>query len=287
MMLVTSTSALDGAERGPGRVAVVMTMGALHDGHAELMRSARRVVGDDGTVIATIFVNPTQFGVGEDFDRYPRTLDDDLVVCEGAGVDVVLSPTVLEVYGDANGFRPDAITIDPGPLGDILEGASRRGHFRGMLTVVHKLMGMTDPDVALFGEKDYQQLQVIKALTRDLELGVEIVGMPTIRETDGLAMSSRNTYLSPEDRQRALSLSKGLFAMQAAAKAGEVNVSTLLALGTKSLTDAQVKLDYLEVRDVETLEPLTSLTKDRPARALVAAFLGTTRLIDNVALTGP
>jgi pantoate--beta-alanine ligase len=166
-------------------------------------------------------------------------------------------------------------------------GDRRPGHFRGVATVVTKLLALFRPDVALFGEKDFQQLKVIEALARDLDLGVDIVGRPTVREADGLAMSSRNAYLSAEERQRALALSKGLFAMQAAAAQGERDVAALVGLGTKPLSAADVRLDYLEVRDAETLSPLTTLTPGRAARALVAGFLGTTRLIDNLALTVP
>ena len=151
--------------------AVVMTMGALHEGHAELVREARRMVGPAGTVMVTDFVNPTQFGAGEDFDRYPRTLEHDVAICAAAGADIVFAPEVTEVYGNDSGFRSDSITINPGPLGDILEGATRAGHFRGTLTVVAKLMGLTRPDLALFGEKDYQQLVLISHMVTDADLG--------------------------------------------------------------------------------------------------------------------
>jgi len=183
---------LRGDLRTGAQRAVVMTMGALHDGHAELVRQARRMVGETGTVIVTVFVNPTQFSAGEDFDAYPRTLDDDVVVASEAGADVVFAPNAVEVYGLTGGFEPTSVTIDPGPLGDVLEGASRPGHFRGVLTVVSKLMGMTYPDVALFGEKDYQQLTLIRRMVADLSMPVEVVGVPTVREADGLARSSRN-----------------------------------------------------------------------------------------------
>ncbi len=258
-------------------LALVPTMGFLHDGHLSLMREggARCDV-----VAATIFVNPTQFGPTEDLTRYPRDPVGDLAKCGSAGAVVVYSPEPATVYPSGYQTYVNVEQVSQGLCGD-----RRPGHFRGVATVVTKLLALFRPNVALFGEKDYQQLQVIKTLARDLELGVEIVGMPTIRETDGLAMSSRNTYLSADDRVRALSLSKGLFAMQAAAKAGEADVAKLLALGLAPLTQANVKLDYLEVRDAQTLEPLTTLTKDRAARVLVAAFLGTTRLIDNLALT--
>jgi pantoate--beta-alanine ligase len=258
-------------------LALVPTMGFLHDGHLSLMREggARCDV-----VAATIFVNPTQFGPTEDLTRYPRDPVGDLAKCGSAGAAVVYSPEPATVYPPGYQTYVNVEQVSQGLCGD-----RRPGHFRGVATVVTKLLALFRPNVALFGEKDYQQLQVIKTLARDLELGVEIVGMPTIRETDGLAMSSRNSYLSADDRVRALSLSKGLFAMQAAAKAGEADVAKLVALGLAPLTQANVKLDYLEVRDAQTLEPLTTLTKDRSARVLVAAFLGTTRLIDNLALT--
>ncbi len=258
-------------------LALVPTMGFLHDGHLSLMREGRARCD---VVAATIFVNPTQFGPTEDLTRYPRDPVGDLAKCGSAGATVVYSPQPATVYPPGYQTYVNVEQVSQGLCGD-----RRPGHFRGVATVVTKLLALFRPNVALFGEKDYQQLQVIKTLARDLELGVEIVGMPTIRETDGLAMSSRNTYLSADDRARALSLSKGLFAMQAAAKAGEADVTKLVALGLAPLTAANVKVDYLEVRDAQTLEPLTTLTKERSARVLVAAFLGTTRLIDNLALT--
>jgi len=258
-------------------LALVPTMGFLHDGHLSLMREGATRCD---VVAATIFVNPTQFGPSEDLTSYPRDPAGDLAKCGSAGAVVVYSPEPATVYPKGYQTYVNVEQVSQGLCGD-----RRPGHFRGVATVVTKLLSLFRPNVALFGEKDYQQLQVIKTLARDLELGVEIVGMPTIRDADGLAMSSRNTYLSDDDRLRALSLSKGLFAMQAAAKAGEADVATLREVGLAPLTQAQVKLDYLEVRDAQTLEPLTTVTNDRAARVLVAAFLGTTRLIDNLALT--
>lgn len=258
------------------RLALVPTMGFLHDGHLSLMKEG----GARCDVVATtIFVNPTQFGPNEDLSRYPRDLSGDLAKCGSAGAQVVYAPEPSVVYPP--GFQT-YVTVEQVSQG--LCGERRPGHFRGVATVVTKLLALFRPDLALFGEKDYQQLQVIKALNRDLDLGVEIVGMPTVRERDGLAMSSRNTYLSPDDRQRALSLSKGLFAMQAAAN-GQAQVEALLALGRAPLDAAQVRLDYLEIRDAQTLTPVTRLEQGTPARALVAAFLGTTRLIDNLELS--
>ncbi len=190
--------------------AVVMTMGALHSGHATLIRSAREHVGPDGFVTVTVFVNPLQFGAGEDLDRYPRTLDADLRTAGQAGADVVFAPSVDEVYP---GGEPQ-VRIAAGPMGERLEGASRPGHFDGMLTVVAKLLHLTHPDVALFGQKDAQQLALIRRMVRDLNFPVEIVGVPTVRESDGLALSSRNRYLSTTERRTALALSRALFAAQ-------------------------------------------------------------------------
>ncbi|MBM7168370.1 pantoate--beta-alanine ligase, partial [Streptomyces sp. G44] len=191
-----------------GRRAVVMTMGALHDGHASLIRAARRAAGPDGEVVVTVFVNPLQFGAGEDLDRYPRTLDADVKIAEQAGADAVFAPAVDEVYP---GGEPQ-VRVSAGPMGTVLEGATRPGHFDGMLTVVAKLLHLTGPDVALFGQKDAQQLALIRRMVRDLDFPVEIVGVPTVREDDGLALSSRNRYLSPEERRTALALSRALFA---------------------------------------------------------------------------
>ncbi|MFI8824598.1 pantoate--beta-alanine ligase [Streptomyces sp. NPDC053431] len=194
--------------RQRGGLAVVMTMGALHEGHATLIRTAREEVGKQGTVVATVFVNPLQFGAGEDLDRYPRTLDADLLLAAGAGADAVFAPSVDEVYP---GGEPQ-VRITAGPMGERLEGASRPGHFDGMLTVVAKLLHLTRPDLAFFGQKDAQQLALIRRMVRDLNFPVRVIGVPTVRETDGLALSSRNRYLSAEERQTALALSRALFA---------------------------------------------------------------------------
>ena len=253
--------------------AVVMTMGALHDGHAELVRQARRIIGEGGTVVVTVFVNPTQFGAGEDFDAYPRTLDEDVVIAGEAGADVVFAPSAVEVYGPAGGFAPTSVTVDPGPLGDILEGASRPGHFRGMLTVVNKLMGMTDPDVALFGEKDYQQLTLIRRMVADLSIPVEVVGVPTVREPDGLARSSRNRYLSADERRVASLIPQAL-----AAAAAESDPQSAIAAGMSVLErEPGIALDYLVVTDPE----LGPAPVQGEARVLLAAKVGTTRLLDN------
>ncbi|WP_399087493.1 pantoate--beta-alanine ligase [Streptomyces sp. BBFR2] len=206
--LLHTAAELRATARGDGPRAVVMTMGALHEGHATLMRAARERVGPHGQVVVTVFVNPLQFGAGEDLDRYPRTLDADVRVAAGAGADVVFAPSVDEVYP---GGEPQ-VRIAAGPMGTLLEGASRPGHFDGVLTVVAKLLHLTAPDVALFGEKDAQQLAVITRMAADLNFPVEIVGVPTVREDDGLARSSRNRYLSAAERRTALALSTALFA---------------------------------------------------------------------------
>ncbi len=263
--------------RSGQRIALVPTMGFLHDGHVSLMREARARAD---VVAVSIFVNPTQFGPKEDLSRYPRDLAGDLQKCEAAGVSVVYAPQPATVYPE--GYQ-SYVTVEAASQG--MDGDRRPGHFRGVATVVTKLLALFRPDVAVFGEKDYQQLQVITALNADLELGAQIIGMPTRREADGLAMSSRNSYLSPIDRVRAVALSRGLFAAQAAARAGETDVRALIALARAPLTEGAIREDYLEVRHAKTLAPLTVLTPAEPARMLVAAFLGTTRLIDNLALT--
>lgn len=262
--------------RAGQRLALVPTMGALHEGHLTLMREggARADV-----VAASIFVNPMQFGPAEDLARYPRDLDGDLAKCAAAGVRVVYAPPPAAVYPPGFQTHVEVEHVSQG-----LCGARRPGHFRGVATVVAKLLALFRPDVALFGEKDYQQLQVIRALNRDLDLGVEIVGVPTVREPDGLALSSRNAYLSAEERVRALALSRGLRAAQALAAAGERDVGLLVERVRGELREAAVREDYVEVRDADSLAPLSSLTPGRPARAIVAGFVGTTRLIDNVGL---
>jgi pantoate--beta-alanine ligase len=258
----------------PGRVALVPTMGALHDGHAALVRRARAET--DGPVVVSVFVNPLQFAPGEDLDRYPRTLEADLEVCAAAGADLVFAPTVAEVYP---GGDPQ-VTVDPGPLADVLEGAVRPGHFRGVLTVVAKLFGLVRPDLAVFGEKDYQQLVLVRRMVADLCLGVEVIGVPTQREPDGLALSSRNVYLDADQRTRATILSRALAAAQARASYG-VPAARWAAMSVLA-EDPGLELDYLAVRgtDLAELDDPAAV----PGRALVAARFGNTRLIDNVSL---
>ncbi len=231
-------------------------MGALHDGHLALIRGARERAEH---VLVTIFVNPLQFGPTEDFDRYPRTLDRDLAICAANGVDVVFAPDRAEMYPDGE----PAVRVNPGPLGEILEGASRPGFFHGVLTVVLKLFHLTRPDVSFFGEKDYQQLALIRRMVRDTDLPVEIVGVPTVREPDGLALSSRNRYLSAEERKAALALSRALRAGAAAAPGG---AEAVLAAARAQLPDP----DYIAL----TSPDLGPAPVHGPARLLVAARVG-------------
>jgi pantoate--beta-alanine ligase len=271
---VAHTRAELAAERAriTGTVALVPTMGALHAGHAELIRHAATVA--DAVAVST-FVNPLQFGPAEDLDRYPRTPEKDLELLAELGVGLVFAPSAAEMYPGG----PPAVTVDPGPLGNLLEGASRPGHFAGVLTVVTKLLGLVRPDVAVFGEKDYQQLALIRRTVSDLELGVRIEGGPTVRDPDGLALSSRNRYLSPDQRRDALALSR---ALTAGAAAGRHGAGAVLNAATEGLRGIDV--DYLALRGVDLgPAPVTG-----PARLLVAARVGTTRLIDNLPLTlGP
>ncbi len=255
----------------PGPVVLVPTMGALHEGHRALVRHARTL---GGSVVVSVFVNPTQFGPGEDFDRYPRTWDADLAALAQEGADVVFHPGVEEVYpAGAVG-----VTVHPGPLGDVLEGAVRPGHFAGVLTVVATLLGLVRPDVAVFGEKDYQQLTLVRALVRELALGVQVVGVPTVREEDGMALSSRNRFLDPAQRGAAVALSA---ALRAGVAAGPRGAAAVLDAAREVLAGTpELALDYLELTD-PGLGPAPAAG---PARLLVAARAGGTRLIDNTAL---
>lgn len=270
------------AARAAGsRVALVTTMGFLHDGHASLLREARRRAdqgGRRGLAVATIFVNPTQFGPNEDLARYPRDLEGDLARCAAEGIDAVLAPARAEAM-----FAPDHqtwVTVERASQG--LCGASRPGHFRGVATVVAKLFNLTQPHVALFGEKDFQQLAVIRAMVRDLAFPVEIVGMPIVREPDGLARSSRNAYLSAEERGRALALSAALREAAQAAADGRREAAALRARARERLEAAGLRVDYVEVAHPDTL---AAVDRAEPGSVmLLAAFAGTTRLIDNARL---
>jgi pantoate--beta-alanine ligase len=248
-------------------------MGALHDGHVQLLKHARPL-GE--TLVASIFVNPTQFAPGEDFEEYPRTFDADLERCAEAGVAIVFAPTVDTMYPTGTDAT---VTVDPGPLGTVLEGASRPTHFRGVLTVVAKLFGLVRPDLAVFGEKDYQQLVLIRQMAQALSLDVDVQGCPTVREADGLAMSSRNAYLSPDEREQAAALSRALRAGSAAASAG---ADAVLAAAQAVIDAADgVDLDYLALTNPDLGEPVAG----QDARLLIAARVGKPRLLDNLGLT--
>jgi pantoate--beta-alanine ligase len=251
----------------PGTTAVVLTMGALHEGHRELIRAARAHADH---VLVTIFVNPLQFGPNEDFERYPRTPDADLEICRAEGVDLVFAPDLDEIYPDGL----PSVRVEAGPLGEVFEGASRPGHFTGVLTVVCKLLLLTRADLTFFGEKDYQQLALVRRMVRDLNIPVDVRGVPTVREPDGLARSSRNRYLSAAEREAALVLSRALHegAAQGTAEGALAVADKILSAGTR------VQVDYLALVD-PLLGPPPAAGE---ARLLVAARVGTTRLIDNV-----
>jgi pantoate--beta-alanine ligase len=260
------------------RIGFVPTMGALHDGHLALMGIAHQHAD---IVVASIFVNPLQFDRRDDFDRYPRPLDDDLHACAAVGVEVVYAPTAAAMY------PPDFQThVEPGALAEPLEGAGRPGHFRGVTTVVTKLLTAVRPHVAVFGQKDYQQLAVVRRLVADLDLGVTIVAAPTVREGDGLALSSRNRRLSPQDRSAAVAVPRALEAIVHAYAQGERVVASLEATG-RALLDAEprARVEYLSVVDAAGLNALEVL--DRDAVAVAAVWFGDIRLIDNVALPAP
>ena len=252
-------------------VAVVMTMGALHAGHAELIGRARERAD---RVVVTDFLNPLQFAPGEDLDKYPRTLAADLDLCRAEGVDLVFAPGREEVYPEGD----PVVRVQAGPVGDVLEGRSRPGHFDGVLTVVAKLLNLTDPALAYFGQKDAQQLWLISQMVADLDFGVEVVEVPTVRDADGLALSSRNIYLSDGDRAKALALHEAL--LQGRSHAGE-GPSATVGGAADHLASAGVEVDYVALVDPQTFEPLDG---DGDGILLVAAFVGTTRLIDNLRL---
>lgn len=263
------------ARRGGRTVGFVPTMGALHEGHASLVRAAR---ASSGFVVVSVFVNPTQFGPTEDFAKYPRTLDADRQLCADAGADLVFAPTAAEMYSERSVTRVEVTELDAE-----LDGPARPGHFRGVCTVVLKLFNIVQPDVAHFGAKDFQQARIIRQMVRDLNVPVEVRVEPTVRESDGLAMSSRNRYLSPAERALAPAIYKALQHTKARALAGEIDVARLessLAAELSAIPGSRV--DYARILDADALRPLARL--DRPAVAAVAVYIGTTRLIDNLTL---
>lgn len=266
----------------PGSVALVPTMGALHAGHVSLFEAAR---ADGHAVMVSIFVNPTQFGPNEDFDRYPRPLEQDLAACRHAGVTGVFRPTVDEIYPP--GQLECLVTVPV--LADILEGAHRPGHFAGVCRVVAKLFNLVQPDVAYFGQKDYQQLRIIEAMTQDLAMPVQIVGRPTVREPQGLAMSSRNAYLTAEQRHQALALYRSLGKAKNLVEADrERDPSVVESAMQRVLRENGLQVDYAVVRDARALAPLQRIEpRGLDVVALVAARVGNVRLIDNMVLKPP
>jgi pantoate--beta-alanine ligase len=280
MQVVRSIAECRRARDSLGKLAFVPTMGALHDGHLSLVASAARLAD---TVAVSIFVNPTQFGPKEDFNRYPRPIEDDLAMCRRAGVKLVFAPEPAEMYPD----RTPAIHIDFPALTSVLDGICRPGHFPGVCQVVAKLFNIVQPQVACFGEKDFQQLAVLKAMVAALDFPIRVVGCPTLRDDDGMAMSSRNRYLSADERLRGLSISRGLKMIRQLAVAGETDATSLRKILARELIAAEpqsvpVSIDYATIVDRDTLQELETL--HRPARALVAMRVGSTRLIDNIAL---
>ena len=260
-----------------GPVVLVPTMGALHHGHRVLLRRAMQIAGQDGITVVSVFVNPLQFGAGEDFGRYPRALDADLAVCADEGVAAVFAPSPQEMYPS-----PPLIRVDPGPVGQLLEGQSRPGFFTGVLTIVLKLFEVVRPDVAVFGQKDAQQLALVRQMAADLDLGVDVAGVPIVRDPDGMAVSSRNAYLSTDERSTAVALSRGLAAGAEAAPSGPAAVlaAAQAVLDKAAAADPPLVLDYLDLVDPVRF---TRVGGDYEGQALllVAARMGTTRLIDN------
>ena len=261
------------------RCVLVPTMGAMHEGHAALIRAARDIAGQNGNVAVSIFVNPLQFGPGEDFEKYPRTLIEDLGLCRDNGADMIFAPKADEIY------PPDrSIVLHETSLSHLLCGASRPGHFDGVCTVVAKLFNLIQCDDAVFGKKDYQQLAIIRRLVRDLDFNIVLHGIDTMREEDGLAMSSRNRYLSPEERAQAPALRAALVAARTAWKNGERDPAALQTQITKHIQEhASIgRIDYVSAVDASTLQPVSATTE--LVVIAVAVFFGTTRLIDNVEL---
>jgi len=278
MRVIRSLSELRTAVRtlreGGKRIGFVPTMGFLHEGHAALIKQS---TARCGATVVSIFVNPTQFGPSEDLAKYPRDIEGDQNLCLRMGVDLLFLPEVSEVY--PTGF---STFVEPGRTGELLCGQFRPGHFRGVATVVAKLFNMVQPDLAFFGQKDLQQTLVIRRMVRDLNLPVELMVVPTVREAGGLAMSSRNSYLSPEERIRALAISQGLHAAEEAYHAGERNIDTLLAYVQEKVRPV-ASLQYCEMVDLQSLQSLQGVL-GRPAAIAIAAFVGSVRLIDNVIL---
>ena len=274
MKILTTIAEARNQSRGKRRV-LVPTMGALHKAHGELIRVARAAAGKDGEVVVSIFVNPLQFEPGSDYERYPRPEKADEEFCGNAGVDLVFRPSVEDVYPtDRSTF------VEETSLSDRLEGKSRPGHFRGVCTVVAKLFNILAPDAAVFGEKDFQQLAIVRGMVRDLNFNIDIIGVPTVREDDGLACSSRNQYLSLEERKQATVLHK---ALRAAVNSGKKSAADVVAVARNVIAQALVaRIDYVELVNAETLQPVEIARPN--SILLLAVFIGKTRLIDNIRL---
>ena len=271
------------ARRAGKRLGFVPTMGALHEGHLSLVRAAR---ASCDVVVASIFINPTQFGPNEDLAKYPRSFERDRELLEREGVDFLFAPTVEEMYPTApdRSVRPTAVTwVTVEQLSDRLDGRSRPGHFRGVTTIVAKLFHIVEPKVAFFGQKDAAQVAIIRRMVRDLNLPVEITVCPIVREPDGLAMSSRNAYLDPEQRRQALVLHRALLRITQLAESGEQSAASLIAAAREVFAqEKSVRPDYVEIVDPETLDPVDDISSG--ALAAVAAYVGVTRLIDNIVI---
>ena len=272
---VLTTIANARAQQQTNRRVLVPTMGALHKAHGELIRVAREHAGPDGEVAVTVFVNPLQFEAGRDYERYPRPEKADEEFCRNAGVDLLFRPSVVEMYAEDR-----SVFVEEFSLSKTLEGKSRPGHFRGVCTVVAKLFNILAPDAAVFGEKDFQQLAIVRRMVRDVNFKIDIIAVPTMREEDGLACSSRNQYLNDEERKQAAVLHK---ALQAAANAGKKSAADAVALARNVINEAPLaRIDYVELVDAETFQPIEMAG---PNSALMAAvFFGKTRLIDNIRL---
>ncbi|MBA2432901.1 MAG: pantoate--beta-alanine ligase [Chthoniobacterales bacterium] len=274
----TAAEAHGGIAAAKRRRVLVPTMGALHRGHLELIRLARAAAGPEGEVAVSIFVNPLQFEPGADFERYPRPESADEELCRGAGVDLLFRPPVSEIY-----FADRSVTVEEHALSQTLCGKSRPGHFRGVCTVVTKLFHLLEPDAAVFGEKDFQQLAIIRRMVRDLDFRVEIIGAPTVREEDGLACSSRNQYLTPEEREQAPVLRAALLEAAERARNGERSAEALVRLVRERISAApRARIDYVELVNASSLEAVVTLAP--PSLLAVAVFFGKTRLIDNIQL---
>jgi pantoate--beta-alanine ligase len=264
------------AKKGPrGPRVLVPTMGALHKAHGELIRVAREKAGKDGEVVVSIFVNPLQFEPGSDYERYPRPEKEDEEFCRKLGVDLLFRPSATEMYPDSR-----SVFVEENSLSNVLEGKSRPGHFRGVCTVVAKLFNILQPDAAVFGEKDFQQLAIIRRMVRDLNYKIDIVAVPTVREEDGLACSSRNAYLNAEERKQASVLRKALLV---AKNSGRKSANEIVGLTRKIISEALLaRIDYVDLVDAGSLQPIKSV---KPNSVLaVAVFFGKTRLIDNIGL---